>query len=44
MLTRLEAGKVYAMHHYHGALCPDAASGFGCSAGCFDAAPREIAN
>ncbi len=43
-LARLEAGRVYVLHHYHSALCPDAAAGFGCSAGCFDTAPREVAN
>jgi hypothetical protein len=41
--TRLEAGKVYVMHHYHSALCPDAAGGFGCAGGCFDT-PIAVAN
>jgi hypothetical protein len=41
--TRLSAGKVYAAHHYHSALCPVAASGFGCTGGCFDT-PMAVAN
>jgi hypothetical protein len=42
-VTRLEAGKVFAAHHYHSSRCPDAASGFGCAAGCFDT-PMAVAN
>jgi len=41
--TRLEAGKVYVMHHYHSALCPDEAPGSGCAGGCFDT-PMAAAN
>ncbi len=41
--TRLEAGKVYAMHHYHSSTCPDEAPGFGCAGGCFDT-PMAVAN
>jgi len=41
--ARLERGKVYVMHHYHSALCPDAAPDFGCSGGCFDT-PMAVAN
>jgi hypothetical protein len=41
--TRLVAGKVYAAHHYHASTCPDAASGFDCSGGCFDT-PMAVAN
>ncbi len=42
-LQRLEAGKVFAAHHYHSARCPDAVLGFGCSGGCFDT-PMAVAN
>jgi hypothetical protein len=42
-VTRLEAGKVFAAHHYHSSSCPDAAPGFGCSGGCFDT-PMAVAN
>jgi len=43
--TRLEAGKVYAMHHYHSSTCPDEAPGFGCAGGCFDSPQlSEVAN
>jgi hypothetical protein len=41
--ARMERGKAYAMHHYHSALCPDEAPGFGCSGGCFDT-PMAAAN
>ena len=41
--TRLEAGRVYVMHHYHSARCPDEAPGFGCAGGCFDT-PVAVAN
>jgi hypothetical protein len=41
--TRLEAGKVYAMHHYHSSTCPDESPGFGCRGGCFDT-PMAVAN
>ncbi len=41
--ARMERGKAYAMHHYHSALCPDTAPGFGCAGGCFDA-PMAVAN
>jgi hypothetical protein len=34
--ARMERGKAYVMHHYHSALCPDAAGGLGCAGGCFD--------
>jgi len=34
--TRLEAGKVYVMRHYHSPLCPDESPGPGCAGGCFD--------
>ncbi len=42
-VTRLEAGKVYAMHHYHSSTCADEAPGFGCGGGCFDT-PMAVAN
>jgi len=43
--TRLEAGKVYAMHHYHSSTCSDEAPGFGCAGGCFDSPElSEVAN
>jgi hypothetical protein len=42
-VTRLEAGKVFAAHHYHSSRCPDEAPGFGCAAGCFDT-PMAVAN
>ena len=35
-VSRMERGKVYVMHHYHSAACPDEAPGFGCAGGCFD--------
>jgi hypothetical protein len=41
--TRLEAGKVYAMHHYHSSTCSDESPGFGCAGGCFDT-PMAVAN
>ena len=34
--TRLRAGKVYVMRHYHSPLCPDGSPGPGCAGGCFD--------
>jgi hypothetical protein len=42
-VTRLEAGKVFAAHHYHSSRCPDEAPGFGCAAGCFDT-PMAVGN
>ena len=42
-VTRLEAGKVFAAHHYHSSRCPDEAPGFGCAADCFDT-PMAVAN
>lgn len=42
--SRLEAGKVYVMHHYHSSTCPDKAPGFGCSGGCFADTPAAVAN
>jgi len=41
--TRLEAGKVYVMHHYHSSTCPDKVPGWGCTGGCFDT-PMVAAN
>jgi len=41
--TRLEAGKVYAMHHYHSSKCFDEVPGFGCAGGCFGT-PIAVAN
>ncbi len=35
-VARLERGKVYVMHHYHAAHCPDERPDFGCAGGCFD--------
>ena len=40
--TRLEAGKVYAMHHYHASTCSDESPGFGCAGGCFDSPERRL--
>jgi hypothetical protein len=40
---RLVRGRVYAIHHYHAAWCPDEAPGFGCSGGCFST-PMAAAN
>ncbi len=42
-VKRLEAGKVFAAHHYHSSTCRDEAPGFGCSGGCFDT-PMAVAN
>ncbi|MDQ3315990.1 MAG: hypothetical protein M3522_01505 [Actinomycetota bacterium] len=41
--TRLEAGSVYAMHHYHSSTCPDEVPGWGCAGGCFDS-PAMVTN
>jgi hypothetical protein len=41
--ARMERGKVYVLHHYHSALCPDESPGLGCSGGCFDT-PIAVAN
>lgn len=41
-VTRVEAGKVYGLRHYHASTCPDESPSFGCTGGCFDSPERRL--